>query len=160
VTGAVVAGALVVAALNAICGILGAGVWRLGAFEGEHGADARAFRAFWLTLRIGQGSALVAAIGVGALAAAGRYSSVHLFYLYALLPLAVAFVAEQLRVASAQTILDQRGLESSSAVGELPEEEQRELVAAIVRRELGVMATSALVVVFLALRAAGTAHGF
>jgi hypothetical protein len=160
VTSAVVAGALAVAALNAMCGILGAGVWRLGALEGERGAGARAFRAFWVTLRIGQGSALVLAVGVGALAIAGRYSSVHLFYLYALLPLAVAFVAEQLRVASAQTILDQRGLDSSAAVGELPEDEQRELVASIVRRELGVMATSALVVVFLALRAAGTAHGF
>jgi hypothetical protein len=34
------------------------------------------------------------------------------------------------------------------------------LVAAIVRREIGVMALSALVVVFLALRAASTAHGF
>ena len=30
----------------------------------------------------------------------------------------------------------------------------------ILRREIGVMALSALVVVFLALRAAGTAHGF
>jgi hypothetical protein len=160
VTSAVVASALAVAALNAMCGILGAGVWRLGAFEGEHGPGARAFRGFWVALRIGQGSALLLAVGIGGLAAAGHYSSEHLFYLYALLPLAVAFVAEQLRVASAQTLLDQRGLESSAAVGELPEEEQRELVAAIVRRELGVMATSALVVVFLALRAAGTAHGF
>jgi hypothetical protein len=42
----------------------------------------------------------------------------------------------------------------------LPEAEQRELVAHIVRREIGVMATSALVVAFLALRAASTAHGF
>ena len=72
----------------------------------------------------------------------------------------MAFVAEQLRVASAQTILDQRGLEDAAAVGRLPEDEQRSLVAAIVRREVGVMALSALVVVFLALRAAGTAHGF
>jgi hypothetical protein len=160
VTGAVVAGALAVAALNAMCGILGVWVWRRGSLAGEHGPGAGAFRAFWAMLRVGQGSALVLAVGVGALAAAGRYSSEHLFYLYALLPLAVAFVAEQLRVASAQTILDQRGLESSAAVGGLPEEEQRELVAAIVRRELGVMAASALVVVFLALRAAGTAHGF
>ena len=34
------------------------------------------------------------------------------------------------------------------------------VVAEIMRREMGVMALSALVVVFLALRAAGTAHGF
>ena len=58
------------------------------------------------------------------LAAAGNYSSERLFYLYALLPLAIAFVAEQLRVASAQTILDQRGLADAEAVGELPESEQ------------------------------------
>jgi hypothetical protein len=111
-------------------------------------------------LRVGQGAALVFALAVGVLAAAGRYSSEHLFYLYALLPLAVAFVAEQLRIASAQTILDQSGLENPAAVGDLPEPEQEALVAAIVRREIGVMALSALVVVFLALRAASTAHGF
>jgi hypothetical protein len=42
----------------------------------------------------------------------------------------------------------------------LPELQQRSVVSEIMRRELGVMALSALVVVFLALRAAGTAHGF
>jgi hypothetical protein len=45
-------------------------------------------------------------------------------------------------------------------VGELADGDQRVLVDAILRREMGVMALSALVVVFLALRAAGTAHGF
>ncbi len=100
-------------------------------------------------------------MAVGSLAAAGNYSTEHLFYLYALLPLAVAFVAEQLRVTAAQTVLDQRGLESAQAVGGLPPEERAaRLVAAIVRREVGVMTLSALVVVFLALRAASTAHGF
>ena len=72
----------------------------------------------------------------------------------------MAFVGEQLRVSSAQTVLDQRGLAGAEAVGRLPEREQRGVVAQIVRREIGVMATSALVVVFLALRAASTAHGF
>jgi len=146
------AGALAVAAFNAVAGLLGAWLW--------YRPSERAPRAFWVLLRVGQGSALALALAVGSLAAAGKYSSEHLFYLYALLPLAVAFVAEQLRLASAQTILDQRGLESSAAVGALPEDEQRALVAAIVRREIGVMATSAIVVVFLALRAASTAHGF
>jgi hypothetical protein len=160
VTEAVVAGALVVAALNAVSGVLGASIWyRSGAATDRRWAD-RPVRAFWVMLRVGQGSALAITIAVGSLAATGRYSSEHLFYLYALLPLAVAFVAEQLRVASAQTILDQRGLESTEAVGVLPEPEQHELVAAIVRREIGVMALSALVVVFLTLRAASTAHGF
>ena len=116
---------------------------------------------FWVLLRVGQGSALVLAIAVGSLARRRATTPTdQLFYLYALLPLAVAFVAEQLRVASAQTILDQRGLPDAQAVGALPEPEQHAVVAAIVRREMGVMALSALVVVFLALRAAGTAHGF
>jgi hypothetical protein len=157
---AVVAGALVVAALNLVSGVLGATIWRRGSGLGEGGSTAGPAGAFWVMLRVGQGSALALAIAVGSLAAAGKYSSEHLFYLYALLPLAVGFVAEQLRVASAQTILDQRGLEGSEAVGALPEAEQQALVAAIVRREVGVMALSALVVVLLALRAASTAHGF
>jgi hypothetical protein len=149
-TNAVVAGALAVAALNAVAGLLGAWRWYRG--EASHG--------FWVLLRVGQGSALTLALAVGSLAAAGKYSSEHLFYLYALLPLAVGFLAEQLRVASAQTILDRRGLADAQAVGTLPEVQQRRVVAAIVHRELSVMTLSALVVVFLALRAASTAHGF
>jgi hypothetical protein len=149
-TKAVVAGALAVAALNALPGLLGGWSWY----------RCEASRAFWLLLRVGQGSAVTFALAIGALAITGSYSSERLFYLYALLPLAVAFVAEQLRVISAQTILDRRELADAQAVGELGEAEQRAVVAEIVRRELGVMAISALVVVFLALRAAGTAHGF
>ena len=149
-TEAVVAGALAVAVLNALPGLLGG--WRWYRCE--------ASRAFWLLLRLGQGSAVTFALAIGALAVGGRYSSERLFFLYALLPLAVAFVAEQLRVISAQTILDRRELADAQAVGELGEAEQRAVVAEIVRRELGVMAISALVVVFLALRAAGTAKGF
>jgi hypothetical protein len=162
VTDAVVAGALAVAALNALAGVLGVLLWYRGARAGEAGPSGGypGASAFWVLLRVGQASALVLAIAVGVLAVAGRQCSDQLFYLYALLPLAIAFVAEQLRAASAQTILDQRGLESAEAVGSLPDPEQAALVTAIVRREIGVMACSALVVVFLALRAAGTAHGF
>jgi hypothetical protein len=149
-TQAVVAGAIAVALLNALPALLGAWRW----YRGEPS------RAFWIMLRVGQGSALVLAILAGSLAAAGHYSSERLFYLYALLPLAVAFVAEQLRVVSAQTILDRRDLPDAQAVGLLPESEQHAVVAAILAREMGIMALSAFVVVFLALRAAGTAHGF
>jgi hypothetical protein len=153
-TEAVVAGAIAVAALNAAAGLAGGWLW----YRGE--LSERPVRVFWLLLRAGQASALAFALVVGALAIAGRYSSDRLFYLYALLPLAVAFVGEQLRVAAAATILSQRGLPDAAAVGRLPQEEQRRIVIEIVRREIGVMALSALVVVFLALRAAGTAHGF
>ncbi|MFI5037242.1 MAG: hypothetical protein ACHP93_02045 [Solirubrobacterales bacterium] len=148
------ASSLAVAALNALSGLLGGWLWyRVELTE-------RSARAFWGLLRVGQGSALTLALAVGSLAAAGNYSSERLFYLYALLPLAVGFIAEQLRVTAAQTILDQRGLRDAAAVGSLPEGDQRVLIGEVMRREIGVMASSALVVVFLALRAAGTAHGF
>lgn len=146
----VIAGALVVAGLNALSGLVGGWSWY----------REQASRTFWVALRLGQGSAITFAIAVGSLALDGKYSNEHLFYLYALLPLAIAFIAEQLRVASAQTILEQRDLPDAQAVGQLPEAEQHAVVQAIVRREMGVMSLSALVVVFLALRAAGTAHGF
>jgi hypothetical protein len=146
----VVWGAAAVAVLNAVPALLGAWRW----YRCENG------RAFWVALRIAQVGALLYAVVVGALALAGHSSTEQLFYLYALLPLAVAFVAEQLRVASAQTILDQRDLDGAQAVGALPEDEQHAIVAAIVRREMGVMALSAMVVIFLAWRAAETAHGF
>lgn len=146
---AVAVGALVAAAVNAIPMAVGGWSWYRW----------HASRPFWVLLRIGQGAAVVFALAVGVLAAAGHTSSENLFYLYALLPLAVAFVAEQLRIASAQTILDQRGMESAQEVGGLPRAEQQAVVASIVRREQGIMALSALVVVFLLLRAAETAHG-
>jgi hypothetical protein len=149
-TDAVVRGAVALAVLNAVPGLLGG--WRWYRCESSRG--------FWVLLRVAQVGAIVYAVAVGALAAAGHSSTDELFYLYALLPLAIGFVAEQLRVASAQTIIDQRELAGSQAVGELPEDEQHEIVALIVRREMGVMTLSALVVVFLALRAAETAHGF
>jgi hypothetical protein len=151
---AVVAGALAVATLNALAAADGLWSYWLGAEQEASG------RAFWLLLRVGQGAVLTLAIAVGSLTAAGKHSRDHLFYLYALLPIAIALVAEQLRLAAAQAVLDDRGLEDSAAVGRLAEDEQHELMAAIVSRELRIMALSALVVVFLALRAAGTAHGF
>lgn len=146
----VVWAAVSVAAVNAVPLALGAWRWYTG----------RPSTTFWWALRAGQLGVIVFVTGVGVLAATGRYSSEHLFYLYALVPVVVAFIAEQYRALAAQSILDQRGLAGSAAVGELPEAEQGKLVAAILRREMGVMTLSALVVVFLALRAAMTAHGF
>jgi hypothetical protein len=147
--------ALAVAVLNALPALLGGWCW----YRGEV-LDRRRVRVFWVLLRVAQGSAVLYALAVGVLAATGHSASEQLFYLYALLPLAVAFVAEQLRLVSAQTILDQRELASAADVGRLPESEQRAVLVAILHRELGVMALSAIVVAVLALRAAATAHGF
>lgn len=151
---AVLAAALTVAALNLLAAVLGSWAWWTWEVSG------RLARAFWVALRVGQGSVVALAIALASLAAAGHHAREGLFYLYALLPLAVSFVAEQLRVLSAQAVLDQRGLQGAAEVGTLPESEQQRVVSEVLRRELGVMTISAYVVAGLALRAASTAHGF
>jgi hypothetical protein len=110
----------------------------------------------WALIRTGQAFAIAQAIGAGVLAASGLDPDDGLYWLYALLPVAVGFVAEQLRLASAQQVLDVRDLEDAQAVGRLPADQQRSIVLQIVRREMGVMAAAALVTCFLALRALGT----
>lgn len=140
-------GALVVAAFAALAGGLGAWRWWTVAPS----------RAFWALCRSAQGLCLAYALLAGVLALMGFTPRSSLFWLYALLPLAVSFVGEQLRVLSAQTVLDARGLPDAQAVGTLDADGQRSVVLAIVRREIGVMAAACLVIAFLALRAAGTA---
>ena len=78
-----------------------------------------------------------------------------LHLVYGLTPLGVSFLAEQLRLVAAQTELDHRKLEGRDAVAALPEAQRRELVRAILRREIGVMSASALVVALLGVRASG-----
>jgi hypothetical protein len=85
---------------------------------------------------------------------AGYAPADGLYWLYALLPVAINAIAEQLRVVSAEQVLENRGLENAQAVGTLPEREQRSVVLSIVRREVGVIALAAGVVALLALRAA------
>ena len=110
---------------------------------------------FWRLLRIGQAAIVVEVAVGGVLVALGRHeSSLHL--IYGLVPLAVSFVAEQLRIASAQSVLDARDLENAAAVGRLPESEQHVVVVAIVQRELGVMVLAAIVMLVLLIRAMGT----
>lgn len=110
----------------------------------------------WPLLRIGQLVAVGQAAVAGARYFVGPAPDDSLYYLYATLPVVIAFIAEQLRLASAETVLDDRGLENAQAVGALAEAEQQSVVLAIMRRELGVVAASALVAAFLALRAWGT----
>jgi hypothetical protein len=113
-------------------------------------------RWFWILLRTGQVTIVVEIALGGVLALLGhKPSGLHL--LYGLLPLGVSFVAEQLRIASAQMVLDARGFDSATDVGELGKEEQRAVVIAIVQREMGVMVLAAIVIVALLGRAAGTA---
>jgi hypothetical protein len=112
-----------------------------------------AARGFWPLLRIGQALVMIEAVDGAILLAMGReLPELHL--IYGLVPLGVSFIAEQLRLAAADTVLAQRGLEGRADVEKLPEREQRALVIAILHREMGVMAASALVVGLLGLRAA------
>jgi hypothetical protein len=138
--------ALCVAIVNGCAGLVSAVLWWR--------VEPRPY-AWWL-LRAGQAASVVQALAAGVLAASGMKPADGLYWLYALLPVAVGFVAEQLRIASAQTVLDARDLPDAQAVGRLPADQQQSIVLQIVRRELGVMAAAALVVAFLALRAAGT----
>jgi hypothetical protein len=109
---------------------------------------------FWPLLRAGQALVAVQALIGGVLVLTDHdLPSLHL--VYGLTPLAVSFFAEQLRLISAQTELDRRNLEGRAAIEALPEARRRELVRAIVRREIGVMAASALVVALLGVRASG-----
>ena len=111
---------------------------------------------FWRLLRGAQAAVVVEAVLGGALLLAGRRPEDDLHYVYGLLPLAVGFVAEQLRLAAADAVLAARGLESARAVGALPERQQHSVVAAILRRELGVVVLGALVAAGLSVRAALT----
>jgi hypothetical protein len=136
--------ALACAGVNLLAGAVGAWHWW----------QVTTGRLFWPLARAGQAVAVALALLAGVLAATGADPDSGLFWLYALLPVAVAFIAEQLRVASAQTVLDARDLEDAQAMRGLPEAAQRSVVLAIVRREMGVVAAAAFVLCFLALRAA------
>jgi hypothetical protein len=132
--------------INAGAGIFGAWCWR----------RAQPNQWFWRLLRAGQALVVLEAALGGIYQLIGpKAPGIHV--LYGLLPLGISFVAEQLRVASAEMVLDQRGFASSEEVGELPEQEQHIVVVAIVQRELGVMVIAAWVIVVLLARAAGTA---
>jgi hypothetical protein len=106
---------------------------------------------FWYALRVAQ-VAVVLQVGLGAiLLLSGREAASGLHYVYGVAPLLVSLLAEAARAGAADRELV--GLDFES----LPRERQRSIASAIVRRETGIMAVSALVIFLLALRAATTA---
>jgi predicted phosphohydrolase len=112
--------------------------------------------AFWTVLRIGH-ALLVVQVLIGGLLLALGNEPPSLHVLYGALPLAIVFVAEQLRLVAAEQVLERRGLEAARDMEALPEHDQRVIVREIVRRETGVVAAGALVATVLAARAAGVA---
>jgi len=136
--------------LNLAAGLLGAWCW----YRVEPSPR------FWIVLRAGQAAIVVQVLLGALLLALGHEPGDDLHILYGVLPLVVSFIAEQLRIGSAEAIMDSKGFSSSQEVGELPTAEQRVVVLTIVRREIGVMTISCFVIVVLALRAAGVAGFF
>lgn len=142
---AALAAEIVAIALMAIACAYGAWCWW----------RARATAWFWRVMRTAQAAVVVQAAVNGILVLTGpKPKGLHL--LYSVVPVLVSLIAESLRAAAAQMVLDQRGLESAQAVGQLPEGEQRGVVRAIIQRELSVVTIAALVIVVLLLRAIQT----
>lgn len=137
--------AIVVIALSGVVGLWGAWCWW----------RVRTSEWFWRLLRTSQ-ALIVLQVAIGGVLVLIGHKPPQLHLIYGGLPLLLSFIAEQLRVSSAQMVLDQRGFESTQAVGELPADEQQAIVAAIIRREIGVMALAALVNFVLLGRAAMT----
>jgi hypothetical protein len=109
---------------------------------------------FWLLLRAAQVSVFIEVMLGGLLVFTGHKPADKLHYLYGILPLLVSLIAEAARTGAAERELGDIDFES------LPGEEQQALALAIVRREMGIMAVSCGVILFLALRAAGTSGAF
>jgi hypothetical protein len=104
---------------------------------------------FWYVLRVAQ-AAVVLQVMLGAILVLAGNESDDLHYIYGGLPLLVSLLAEAARAGAAERELE--GVDFDS----LPPDRQQRFALAIVRRETGIMAVSALVVFGLALRAAGT----
>jgi hypothetical protein len=133
-----------VLALNLAAGLLGGVCW----------LRDQASVSFWYLLRAAQAAVFVQVMLGGLLVFTGHKPPDDLHYLYGLLPLPVSLLAEGARAGAANQELGDVDFES------LPEERQRSLALAIVRREMGIMAVSCGVIFFLALRAAGTSGHF
>jgi len=128
-------------AVNLAAGLLGAWRWHRDEYS----------RAFWPLLRAGQALVAIEVLQGGVLLLLGEELP-RLHLVYGLVPLGVAFIAEQLRLTSAQAVLDARGVATAR---ELPAADAEAAVLDILLREMGVMAASALVVAALGLRAGG-----
>ncbi len=136
---------VVTIALTGAAGVWGAWCWW----------RVRSSTWFWRLLRASQVAVVIQAALGGVLLLMHRKAP-GLHVLYGVLPLLVSFLAEQLKISSAQMVLDQRGFESAGAVGKLPADEQQEVVVSILQREVGVMVLAAVVNVVLLARAAMT----
>ncbi len=120
-----------------------------GAWGGVAWLRKRPSVGFWYALRVAQVTVVLQAM-IGLILVFTGSVAEDLHYLYGGLPLLISFLAELTRAGAAQQELGELDFRS------VPEDRQREIAEAIVRREMGIMAVACLVIVFLGLRAAGT----
>jgi heme A synthase len=109
---------------------------------------------FWYLLRAAQVSVFLQVMLGGLLVFTNHKPDDSLHYLYGILPLVVSLIAEGARTGAAERELRDVDFETLSA------DAQQNVAMAIVRREMGIMAVSCGVILFLALRAAGTSGAF
>jgi heme A synthase len=109
---------------------------------------------FWYLLRAAQAAVFLQVMLGGLLVFTNHKPGDSLHYLYGILPIVVSLIAEGARTGAAERELRDVDFEA------LPPESQQTVALAIVRREMGIMAVSCGVILFLALRAASTAGAF
>ncbi|MBS1864115.1 MAG: hypothetical protein JSS68_20670 [Actinobacteria bacterium] len=105
---------------------------------------------FWYLLRFAQVAVFVQAALGGLLLVTDHQARENLHYLYGILPLVISFIAEGARLGAAQRELGELDIES------FPPKAQETIVMQILRREMGIMVVSCIVIFFLAVRAATT----
>jgi ABC-type phosphate transport system auxiliary subunit len=110
--------------------------------------------AFWYLLRAAQVSVFIQVMLGSLLVVTGHEAADGLHYVYGVLPLPISLLAEAARTGAAEREIGELEFET------LPGDQQRTIALAIVRREMGIMTVSCLVIFLLALRAAGTSSAF
>ncbi len=126
--------------LNLAAGVIGGWAW----------FKLRPSVPFWYLLRFAQVAVFVQAVLGGLLLVTDHQAKENLHYLYGILPLVISFIAEGARLGAAARELGEMDIES------FPPEAQQTIAMQIVRREMGIMAVSCIVIFFLAVRAATT----
>jgi hypothetical protein len=133
-----------VVALNLVAGTWGGIAW----------LAERPSVGFWYVLLLAQLAVIAQVLLGGLLLLLGREAADELHYVYGVAPLVVSVLAEGARAGVADREVGDLAFDA------LPRDRQRKIALAIVRRETGIMAVSALVIFLLALRAAGTSTAF